>query len=148
MSNDIPLSYISETDASATSEESLAIFMGILKEDQFPDWIMYTSLLHDGVEDIATTFVNLHACITVQDVFGEDFITYSPTPLHVCRTQTNEIVDGKVVTCILEGLLYSNGAVFLLHRPDFLLTLLWIDKKTIEAFDYPEPTIKEEYLPS
>lgn len=137
MTTEIPLNNISISEASVPADESFAMYVGIAQENHYPDWVYYNSLVHENVEQIAEHYINNHACITVKDYWDEDYTTYSPTPIHVLRTKT----FNKGVESILEGLLYSNGAVFLLHREDYIITMLWIAEKTIDTFGYNLPAL-------
>ena len=131
---EISLLTISDTEASMNEAESGLALMGIV-EGHFPTWRRYDSIKSNmDVFDLAERFVNRHAYLD----FGDD-ILYTTTPLHLCRTTTNEKVNGEVVKTRSEGLIYSNGAVILVHREDALVTMLFVDESTINIFNYPQP---------
>lgn len=133
----IPLEYMSQAEATVEGEEALAIFYGLLYGVNEKEWVYYHSLAHTktDVYGLAQTYTNNHSTLEVD---GE--VLYTTNPIHVIRRPVTEKINGEVVTCTLEGLLYSNGAVFILRRPDFNLTMLWIDTNTAKSFNYPKPS--------
>lgn len=130
----VSLSELGATEASMDEEMSKAGIYGILN-GYYPHWKMYHSRKDEGVYNLAETFVNRHAMLRMG---GES--VYSPTPYHVMRMHSKEKVDGVEVEVLTEGVIYSNGAVILVYRPDGVLTILLVDQETMGHFDYPLPS--------
>lgn len=132
----VPLAEISNTDASLGEKESKAMIFGLL-EGYFPTWKIFTTKKDPkiNVYELAELFVNRHATL-----IGRDEPLYTSTPFHVARARTKEKVGEELVEVTTECIVYSNGAVILVRRPDELFTILLVDEKTMGHFDYPMPS--------
>lgn len=122
----IPLTEVKYSKADLTSEPALQLTEALPR--LYPDWIAYHSMLHKDVWELATQFTNNHSKIETKE-----HNIYSRAPLLLTRGEER---DGSIV----EGLIYTNGAVVLQRKDnDYIATWLYVDQETIKTFKYPLP---------
>lgn len=131
----VSLNEIRNTQPSLDDVESRSVIAAIV-EGGFKDWVRYDSAIHSRVYEKAEMYVNRHAAWSIDGI--DTF--YTTNPLHVLKTTSIETINDEQVECDVYGLLYSNGAVILVDRPDILRTVLYIDEETIKIFKYPKPS--------
>ena len=131
---------IAVSNATSNDQESKDLIKKIL----LLDWVVWDSRIHKGVNVLANTFINNFASITMPDndsLFAFDptldNTVYCPIPISVIRTK--DVLPFQMI----EGIVYSNGSVFLVYLDDEIITDLRIKKITKNTFDIPDPVLRE-----
>lgn len=130
----VKLIEIRSSEATLTGTEVLEIFYALLN-GQGEDWLAYRSDIHIGTARLAQIYANKHGLIETKLVR-----IYTHSPLHVLREYNTTIkIDDTEENGSLDGILFSNGCVFLLETHQGIRTFLWVSPETAKIFDYPMP---------
>ena len=113
------------------TEEDSALLLGELAKG-YKDWVFFPG----APDEMALTFLNDHSYIGDMD---KVIVHAHQNPIHVAKcTQTSPP---------FEGLVYSNGAVFLLWvEPSKYIVYLWVNKTTWRTYGYPNPKTFTEFI--
>lgn len=134
MDNLVPLLEIKKSEPSITGKEVLEIFYAYVENEE-QTWLAYRSDINIGTALLAQLYANKHGLIETQFVK-----TFSHSPLHVLREYNTTInLDGVEEEASLDGIMFSNGAVFLLETLKGIRTFLWVAPQTAQSFNYPTP---------
>jgi len=132
----VTLDEISDATASVEGRDARLMVIGILRGRTYTkDWWRWKGNRDPEVWALSERFINHHSGLrTAEDLF------YTKDPIHVMRCSLVDVVEGEPEDCLVEGLLYSNGAVLVVHRSDKSYALLFMEEKTALLFDYPMPS--------
>ena len=131
----VSLDEISDSVASVEGRDARLMIVGILRGRTFTgEWWRWNGNKDPEVWALAERFINNHSALQS----GEELI-YTKDPIHMIRCWLPDDVDGEQEECLVEGLLYSNGAVLVIHRSDKTYALLYMSEETALLFDYPMP---------